>query len=140
MSKGSRDSQFRPLFKLKDELYGHYDPFYQYLTKQHELNEKGYENHKLEDKFVAEGLNDIVGEYLNPPSYSTPLNHLVQDAMCESKVIELIIPILLYFMEEYGKARDFSQQKQLQDDLETAQGKAVELCLNESPDQLSEDQ
>ena len=50
MSKGSRDSQFRPLYKLKDELYEHYDPFYQYPTKQHELNEKGYENYKLEDK------------------------------------------------------------------------------------------
>jgi len=54
-------------------------------------------------------LNNIVGEYLSQSSYSTPLNHLVQDAMCESKVVELIVPILLYFMEEYGKARDFSQ-------------------------------
>lgn len=74
VSTQSRDLKNQIKFKLKDEFYPWFDPFQYISPEHHSMIFQMYQENGLKDKFVDEGLNDMVGDYKGQYKFATDLN------------------------------------------------------------------
>jgi hypothetical protein len=74
VSTQSRDIKGQVTFRLKDEFHSWFDPFQYISFDQHSQIFQMYEQNQLRDKFLEQGLNDIVGDYNENYNFATELN------------------------------------------------------------------
>lgn len=70
----SRDIKNQVTFKLKDEFFPWLNPFHFINPSNHSAIYKMYESNGLKTKQIEEGLNDIVGDYMNSAGNNSPVN------------------------------------------------------------------
>ena len=100
VSTQSRDMKNQVTFKLKDASYKVFDPFMYVQPDQNSEIFRMYEQNGLRDKFVEEGVNDIVGDYLGSYSFTTPVNAQLQANLARSSISEVVVPLLVNWLEQ----------------------------------------
>ena len=74
-----------------------------------------YDTNQYKDKFIEEGLNDIVGDYLGNYKYATSLNQQIMDQVSTSKLPQIICPILIIWLKYRKKsAQDDDSAKKIE--------------------------
>ena len=58
-----------------------------------------YEQNSLKDKYVDEGVNDIVGDYLDNYSYASNVNGQIQQNIANSQMLLIICPLLVNWLK-----------------------------------------
>ena len=114
VSTQSRDIKNQVTFKLKDEYYPWFDPFFYVSFDQHSQVFQVYEQNQLGDKFVEQGLNDIVGDYKDNYQFATDLNYQIQDNLARSSILSVVLPLLsnwLKFRKDAPKQSQDSDEK-----------------------------
>ena len=53
-----------------------------------------YEQNELKEKFVEQGLNDVVGDYTDKYGYVSGLNQQLMENLAQSGIIQIIVPLL----------------------------------------------
>jgi hypothetical protein len=61
-----------------------FDPFLYTIPDQQSQIYQSYGQNQLKDKFVDEGVNDIVGDYLDNYKYATRVNEQLQINLAKS--------------------------------------------------------
>ena len=74
ISDQSRDANNQVTFKVKEQYIKWFDPFQYVLPDQHSQCYQMYDEHRLKDKYIDEGLNDIVGDYMCNYKFTSSLN------------------------------------------------------------------
>lgn len=100
VSTQSRDMKNQVTFKLKEASYKVFDPFMYVQPDQNSEIFRMYEQNGLRDKFVEEGVNDIVGDYLGSYSFTTPVNAQLQANLARSSISEVVVPLLVNWLEQ----------------------------------------
>lgn len=107
VSTQSRDIKGQVTFRLKDEFHSWFDPFHYISFDQHSQIFQMYEQNQLRDKFLDQGLNDIVGDYNENYNFATELNGQLIKNLASSQILKIIIPLL----QNWFKNKDLQPQK-----------------------------
>ena len=74
VSDQQRDVKNQVTFRLKEENYKIFDPYlYTSPDRQSQIYQM-YQQNNLKDKYLEEGVNDIVGDYLDNYEYASSVN------------------------------------------------------------------
>ena len=64
-----------------------------------------YETNQYKDKYLEEGLNDIVGDYKGNYKCATGINYQIMDAISTSKLVGIVCSLLSIWLK-YRKRGD----------------------------------
>ena len=96
VSHQSRDISNQMTFRLKEQYYGHFDPFH-YLSFDHNSSVYQMYDHHNMNQFENDGVNNIVGDYLN---YSQDaINELLVRNLAQSSILQVIVPLLEVYLK-----------------------------------------
>lgn len=100
ISEQSRGKGNQVTFKLKDEYFTWFDPFYFVQPDKQSQIQMMYDQHGLKDKMAEKGVNDIVGDYMLNYRYATGLNDLIVENLARSQVVLIVTPLLAAWIKK----------------------------------------